>query len=336
MLADRVDELRARAGPDRRERLAGYLDALAASANPQSTLRWMQMPAFALVEDLVDGRLELTHQAFDARQGSQGEGSAIAYLRAALVAHGALATRDETAAAFERWLARTLPALPDGPDRATVTAFATWQVARRLAATTARHHGTPPSALKHARNQIRQAIALTAWLHEQSLGLGDLRQDLLEEWLTGGASTRRGVSGFVDWLCRSQPPAGRLAIAWPVAARNPPIASDEQRLKALAALLENRRVDPSIRFTAAAVLLFGQPLTRIAALRRSDVIETGHGWRLRFGRRPVHAPALLDGLLGELTSTGPRHARVAASPSECCCPDASMAHTPPPRTCAAS
>jgi hypothetical protein len=316
MLADRVDELRTRAGADRGERLAEYLDALAASRNPQSTLRWMHMPAFALVEDVVDGRLELCHHAFDERQGARGEGSAIAYLRAALVAHGALPERDETAAAFERWLARTLPELRDGPDRATVTAFATWQVARKLATTTARHGGAPPpSAVKHARSQVRQAIGLTLWLHTQQLALADLRQDLLDEWLAGGATTRRAVSGFIDWLSRTVSSSRRLQVAWPVAAHNPPIATDEQRLQALAALLDNARVDPLIRFAAAAVLLFGQPLTRVAAMRRSDVIATDQGWRLRFGRRPVQAPALLDDLLGELTTTGPKRSRVAASES---------------------
>ncbi|MBV9192646.1 MAG: hypothetical protein JO168_00775 [Solirubrobacterales bacterium] len=92
---------------------------------------------------------------------TQGEGSAVAYLRAALVAHGALPERDETSAGFDRWLARTLAGLPDGPDRAVVTAFATWQVARRLAETTARHQGAPPeSAVKHARTQVRQASDL--------------------------------------------------------------------------------------------------------------------------------------------------------------------------------
>jgi hypothetical protein len=305
-----------RAGGDRGERLAGDLDALAASSNAQSTMRWMQTRPFSLVHDLVDGRLELSHQAFDERQGVQGEGSAIAYLRAALVAHGALAPRDETAAAFERWLARTLPELPDGPDHATVTAFATWQVARKLAATTARHHGSPPpSAVKHARSQVRYAVALALWLHAQHLTLDDLRQDLLDEWLAAGATTRRAVNGFVDWLCRAQP-SGRLVIAWPVAAHNPPIATDEQRLHALTALLADRRADPTIRFAAAAVLLFAQPLTRIAALRRADLTHASAGWQLRFGRRPVQAPALLDGLLAELAASGPRRTRVAGSQSD--------------------
>lgn len=161
LLADRVDELRARAGPARGIRLAAYLDALAASPTPASTLRWMHTPPYVLVEDLVDGRLELSHQGFDQRQGAGGEGSAIAYLRAALVAHGSLPARDETAAAFDRWLTRALGPLPDGPDRATLTAFSTWQVARKLAATSARHNGAPPpSASKHARAQVTQASRL--------------------------------------------------------------------------------------------------------------------------------------------------------------------------------
>jgi hypothetical protein len=60
-LADRVEGLRVRAGRDRGERLASYLDALAASSNAQSTMRWMQTRPFSLVHDLVDGRLELSH-----------------------------------------------------------------------------------------------------------------------------------------------------------------------------------------------------------------------------------------------------------------------------------
>jgi hypothetical protein len=239
LLSDRVDALRVRAGAERAACLASYLDALAASPNPASTLRWMQTLAYALVEDVVDGRLNLSHQAFDQRQGPEGEGSAVSYLRAALVAHGSLPARDETAAAFDRWLTRALQALPDGPDRTTLTAFSTWQAARKLAATTARHRGAPPpSATKHARAQVRQAIALVLWLHVQHLELADLRQDLLDEWLTAGNTTRRAVNPFIQWLAHSQ--ASRpLAIAWPVTAHNPPTASDEQRLQALTSVLAN-------------------------------------------------------------------------------------------------
>jgi hypothetical protein len=288
LLADRVEALRARGGPDRAAGLVGYLDALAASPNAASTLRWMQTPPFALVEDLVDGRLALAHQALDERQGAEGEGSAVAYLRAALVAHGALPQRDETAAAFDRWFAGAVAGLPDGRDRAAVTAFGTWQVARRLAETTARHRGVPPpSAVKHARAQIREAIKLTVWLQAQGLGLGDLRQDLLDRWLTSGTSTRRAVSGFVKWLGRTHPSSRRLQIAWPAAAHNPPIASDEQRLEALTLLLANGHVDPRVRFAAAAVLLFAQPLTRVTAMRHSDLATTAAGWQIKFGPRPV-------------------------------------------------
>ena len=218
-------------------------------------------------------------------------------------------------AAFDRWVTRALGALPDGPDRTTLTAFSTWQVARKLAATSARHDGTPPpSANKHARAQITQAIALTLWLHAQHLELADLRQDLLDDWLTAGTTTRRAVNAFIQWLARSQP-SRPLAIAWPVAAHNPPIASDEQRLHALTSVLADRRLDPTIRFAAAAVLLFAQPLTCVAALHRGDVIRANDGWHVRFGRRPVQAPSMLADLLAELTSTT-RSARTAASETD--------------------
>ena len=90
---------------------------------------------------------------------------------------------------------------------------------------------------------------------------------------------------------------GRLRVTWPAALDNPPIASDEQRLQALTVLLADRRADPRVRFGAAAVLLFAQPLSRVAALRRGDLTQAAGGWLIRFGPRRVHATAALDELL---------------------------------------
>ena len=81
-------------------------------------------------------------------------------------------------------------------------------------------------------------------------------------------------------------------------------------------MLADRQGDPTVRFAAAAVLLFGQPLTRVAALRREDLIRTDHGWQLRFGRRPVDVPALLEEVLADLMVATGRTARTAASPTD--------------------
>ena len=157
---------------------------------------------------------------------------------------------------------------------------------------------------------------MTRWLRTQGLDLGDLPQDLLDEWLAAGASTRRSVNGFIDWLGRAHPSSRRLQVTWPAAAHNPPIAPDQLRLQALTVLLADHRVDARVRFAAAAVLLFAQPLTRIASLRRNDIAEAADGWQIRFGPRPVHAPALLDDLLAELTATVPGSSRTAAKASD--------------------
>ncbi len=107
-----------------------------------------------------------------------------------------------------------------------------------------------------------------------------------------------------------------MQVAWPAATRNLPITSDQERLDALSALLADGRAEPSVRFAAAAVLLFAQPLTRVAALRHSDLTNTPQGWQLGFGRRAVQAPELLHGLLDELAATAPGRRRVAASQSD--------------------
>ena len=49
------------------------------------------------------------------------------------------------------------------------------------------------ASLKHARSLVTEAIKLVNWFHEQQLELADLRQDLVDEWVTAGGTTRRRV-----------------------------------------------------------------------------------------------------------------------------------------------
>jgi hypothetical protein len=311
LVAARVDELRTTAAPARAARLAPYLDALARSPNPASTLRWMQTPPFANVRALVAGEVELSHAGLDALPGSSRNGGAVAFLRAALVEHGVLEPRDEPSAAFARWLPRALERLAEGPDRGHVRAFAAWHVAHGLARAS-RAGRAGPSAQKHACAQVREAVKLVAWLHAQGLALAELRQHHIDDWLAAGASTRRLVRLFLAWLARTETTAP-LSAPWNVHAGIAAPLDDDRRLAILSRLLHDERLDPRDRFAGALVLLLGQPLTRIAQLRRSDLVETDGTVALRLGRRPLELPRPLARIAVELRDQPAGRTRVAAA-----------------------
>ncbi|WP_228924600.1 hypothetical protein [Streptomyces sp. DH7] len=61
-------------------------------------------------------------------------------------------------------------------------------------------------------------------------------------------------------------------------------------------------LDIAVRDRTAGLLLlrFAQPLSRICALSRDDVLDDGTTLRLRLGTHPVEVPPPLDGMLREL------------------------------------
>lgn len=311
LLAARVDELRATAPPERAARLAPYLDALARSPNPASTLRWTQTPSFTHLRDIVGGDVELSHQGLDTLPGAERSSGAVAFLRAGFVEHGVLERRDEPSAAFARWLPLALEGLAEGPDRGHVRAFATWHVAHRLAQRSRAGRGGP-SAQKHARAQVREAVKLVAWLHDQGLTLADLRQHHIDDWLAAGATTRRVVRLFLAWLARTETTAP-LSAPWNAHGAMAPPLEDDRRLAILARLLHDEDLDPRDRFAGALVLLLGQPLTHIAELRHTDLIEAHGSVALRLGRRPLELPDPLARIALELRDRPAGRARMAAA-----------------------
>jgi hypothetical protein len=134
-LRQNVATLRAGADPAAGETLAPYLTMLTASPNPASTLRWMELPSFTLVRELLAGSVPITHAALDTQEAPpRYAGKSVAFLRAALVHCGVLEPRNEASVAFARFIDNEVGQIDAGPDRAHVRAYATWSVAHRLEA----------------------------------------------------------------------------------------------------------------------------------------------------------------------------------------------------------
>lgn len=96
---------------------------------------------------------------------------------------------------------------------------------------------------------------------------------------------------FVAWLARAGVTA-QLQVAWNPRGPRPAFLDERERLHALRRLLDDERADPRDRLAGCLLLLYGQPFTRTAALRRTDitVVDGQTGIRLGRGRLPLPPP----------------------------------------------
>jgi hypothetical protein len=264
LLLAAVDELADGGDPVAVAALGPFLEWIAAARNPASMLRWMQTPTFWVTRDLIDGVIEVSHVGLDAVAPRAPQ--AVGFVRAQLVGCGVLPARDEPSAAFAAWHTTAIERIAPGRDRAHVRAYATWQVAHQLARTS--QSGRPTvSAQKYARSLVGEAIKLTCWLHAQQHELRDLRQDLLDAWLADGPGVRRRARLFV----------ASLHVDWPYDFPQQPALQDEQRFAVLRRLLDDHDIGLRERFAGSVLLLYAQPLTRIAQLRTADITTTDSG-----------------------------------------------------------
>jgi hypothetical protein len=225
-LRGRVAGLVAEAEPAAAAALAPFLARLVRTENPSSVLRWFYTPGFTVTRRLLAGEVEISHRGLD--EAAIEAPNPVTFVRAALVDAGVLEPRDEYSARFSAWHARAVLEIAEGSDRAHVRAYATWEVAHKLAGSTQRGGRSGYASLKYAKSQVAEAIKLVCWLREQELELSDLRQDLVDEWVASGSLIRRRIRPFVRWLERAGV-TGQLEVAWHDRLPSRPMLSDDQR-----------------------------------------------------------------------------------------------------------
>ncbi len=287
-LRERVAELVADAHPESAKRLAPFLGDLADAENPLSTLRWFYTPGFDVTRRLLAGEIPVSHQGLD--EVAVDFPHPVAFVRAALVDTGVLEARDEHSARFAAWHATAVLRIAPGVDRAHVRGYASWQVAHQLARTVQHRGEATESSQKYARSLVSEAIELVRWLHGQQLELVDLRQDLVDQWVASGSGMRRRVRLFLVWLARSSVTRG-LTVSWDDRLPTREAITDELRFAILRRLLHGEDVDLRDRFAGSVLLLYGKPITKIAALRSTDLNTIAGGVvTLRLGRGETPLP----------------------------------------------
>jgi hypothetical protein len=287
--------------------LAAVFEAICSARTPRAALNWLRAGAgAAILADLAAGRAAATHEALDAHPRPRAAG----HLRQMLITGGVLPPRDEELARTERWLAALLDSIQPAGQRQLVHAFATWHVIRRL-----RHRAStasrPRTYTAGARREIKAAAQLLAWLTSRGTPLAGCRQADIDDWLATGPAACN-ARGFLAWA------AGQghcPALEMPRPARQAGTAiSPGQRWELATRLLHDDDLQVTDRVAGCLVLLFGQNMTRVAALTTSDVTTCGQDVSVRLGRHEVPVPHPLGRLLLTLIHDGKPYTGIGSRP----------------------
>jgi len=291
------------AGPDRSvpEALAGVHDAIVASASPRKALNWLRSGAGApILASIAAGTTPLTHAALDEHPRPR----AADHLRQMLVAQGALPERDEALARLERWINDKVATVED-PDHAKILRrFATWHTLRAQRRRAGRNEPTQRTVTAHARNQINAAIALLEWTSDRHIDLVDLAQHDIDRWLAGPPS-RRYARHFLTWTAQQQITETLTIPTAPVRAGT--ALDSEHRWDIARRLLHDNTLDLVDRVAGCFVLLYAQPLSRIATMTTDQINHSPDTVSIRFALHDVDIPEPLAQLVTALATGEHRH-----------------------------
>ena len=234
-------------------------------------------------------------------------GKAVRHLRKILVASGILPARDERLAELEQWVTEKTGQITDPAERRAVRSFATWHHLRRLRGESARHHITTEQA-DYVHNEVRAAVILITWLRDHGTSLASCTQRDIDDWLAAGSGTCFHARTFMTWAS-SRGHAGDVEIPRPVRNETLTQLEEDRRWELVRSLLHNESHAIEDRVAGLLVLLYGQPLARIARLTRDQVTDSPYGVTLLLGTMPVEMPSPLDHILRQLLAR--RHGRAA-------------------------
>lgn len=306
VLAERAGRLCADPTGRIRPELVSVCEAIAAHSQPYSALNWLERSASAaLLAQIATGDLSLSHDALDTRGDAAAE-----FLRQTLVAAGVLPARDEALVRLETWVAARISQIPDPSRARLLRSYATWRVLRRARQRAARSD-RPRTATRHAKTHLLAAIAFCDWLDRHDLTLDTLDQADIDLWLQQGGPSASNVRDFLDWTAQRQLTT-RLEVPNP-SNRQGASLDERTRWAIVERLLHDNAVDLTDRVAGCLVLLYGQQLSRIVALRVDQITTSSDGVYLNLGSSPVNIPEPLGALLVELAVTGRRYSGVGSS-----------------------
>lgn len=264
-------------GPDGAipEPLRPVRDAIVSADNPRSILNnFARIKSLQLLSSIARGERPLSHDTLDEHAGTWSVG----HLRTLLVAAGALPERDERIARLHRVVDDLADSMEDPADRRLLRAFARWHVIARL-----RRRYTdqpvPANPAHRCRDQLAAALRFLDFLRERSQCLDNCGQADIDAWFTTQPPHVSALSrAFLAWA-RNQDMLNRV-LTIPAAKTTQPkhfSAADERWARARSLLHDDTSGSIPDRVAACFILLYAQPVTRIAALTTEHIHQGDDG-----------------------------------------------------------
>jgi len=231
------------------------------------------------------------------------------YVRALMVEYDILPRRDELMVRFSGWAETAITRIPEGPDRDAVNRYMRWQLQRRM-------RGAGPiteSTFLRAKQNVTVAANFINWLHnDRGKTLQQVGQADVDAWLATGPTTRQFAERFLAWAVKGRITPSALEIA--PHRRGTAITLDITKQNAVIdQLIHGDEASARDRLLAILILIFGQPVERVAALTW-DQVTIGVQVTIRLGGMDIVLPEPLDQPVRELART-PVHDNTAAHPN---------------------
>ncbi|WP_159930966.1 MULTISPECIES: hypothetical protein [Nocardia] len=270
-------------------RLEPVFTALARSS-AHSTLIYLDHGGDALLRQLRQtGHQPITHQLLDGYHPNR----ALRPLRDAMVCAGVLEPLDENLHQLIGDLDRVVATISDAHDRRLLRAYTTWKLLRRLRTQSPSRPVTRGQAV-HARRKLLTAAALVEFLHQRGRRLAGADQGDIDAWQITDP-TAWVLHEFLTWAIRRGDARPGLVIA--PRSKGPRSASiaDDQRWALVRKLLHDNSIDRRHRFAGLLVLLYAQPVSRIAGLRTDALTQrlSDRTVCLALGSEPIVLPTPL-------------------------------------------
>ena len=275
------------------DRLRPVFAELVDSERPQTGIWWLRKKPGTgpqLLGQMARGDIEISHDTFRALPSDRTHD----YLRSLLVALGVLTPVEIRIERMVPWIEQAVADLP-ADQAALIRRFAHWHVLRGMRK--ASREGRLTQTITDAcRRRIRVAIEFLTFLDAHGATPATATQDLLERYQEHLNRKLDNEHAFIVWLRSSRI---NTALSIPHIPRPAPAVtvSDEQRWAAVDRLLHDENLRRYTRIGGLFTLLFAQPLSRIVAMRTSQITATDNSIHVAFNAISVQMPAVLDDLI---------------------------------------
>jgi hypothetical protein len=167
-----------------------------------------------------------------------------------------------------------------------------------------------------AKQEITETIKFVTWLkHTHGRTAASCVQADVDAWLADGPTTRHAIRTFFVWAVKNRT-CTNITIGHRQD-RTVPLLTQGQRLAMLKACFTDNIDTLSYRVAATLLLLYAQPVVKIAAMKIADVLLTSDGLRLKLGQGdPAPVPEPFASLITEHLTSRPNLRTGSSSGSE--------------------